>query len=870
MGWCRSFILSLARPGERLALGYFFLLLFVVGAGLAIGHGVANTLFLKRYGVEYLPWIYLAQGLGLAAASFVYATLSDRVLPERILFAIVGTMVALLLVSWILGQSQWSGWAHPLLYLLQVIASEILALHFTLYIGSHFDAEQSKRLMPLALAGSQLGEVSGGLLLAVGAPVVGPANMTLLWLLSGVLALALVRAWHRRHGATRRSSGVRRGGSQWKQTLYQVRQGVGFARKSTLLRNSLWTIFYTVISLTMLGFLIRQAFVREYPRAEDLATVFGMVTFIGGGAAFLVQTLLTPRLIGRFGVRSMNLVFPVSTLLAMMMFLTPWSLFAAFAGSANRRVILPAIRNPARSLMWQALPDYMQGRVRGLTLAVVAPAAMLTAGLLVEALRELPGGIAGLGVAVALLAWHFSRLGNSAYMDTIVNTLKERLFVPRDRLARIAPERDNRFFAELALGLEDDDEAMAEGCARLLADHFGPRAVPAILARMDRASQPCRDRLARVIADHVCEQHADAWLRRLAGSDAHGRATMLGVAFRARWPQARPHVVACLAAANPRLVACGILGGLAYDDATLRAAAKERLQAMLDSDDEAVSTAALEMMIVMPLTEFRPVVCQALGKEAPRLLIHALHALDALRQPIVEMEVKNRIVEVYLGATEWPLRAACVKAMGLLPQPARSDSLILAIDDPQPQIQKIAADLLAAQGASWVAERLLDAMRTWHLGLRGQAAAITVLADMVPLARMRAIALDYLDTAGRYSEWKSLLDVSTGHGELLATVLTERVGQLADLGLRALALGPDRPTVEIVRAAINSDDRRQRMRCLDLLEDYADAEVREHMRCLLHPLAGLGGAVTAQDVVTTLTLGEDGWLARVAQQWSAA
>jgi len=870
MGWYRSFVLSLARPGERLALAYFFLLLFLVGAGLAIGQGVANTLFLKRFGVENLPWIYFGQGVGLAAASFVYATLSDRVLPERILLAIVGAMTGLLLLLWVLGQTQWGGWSHPLLYLLQVIASEILALHFTLYIGSHFDAEQSKRLMPLALAGSQLGEVSGGLLLAVGAPVVGPANMMLLWLLTGTLALALVRAWHRRHGATRRSNSVRRGGSQWTQTLYQVRQGIGFARKSPLLRNSLWTIYFTVISLYMLSYLIKDAFVREFPRAEDLAAVFGMVTFIGGSVAFLAQTLITPRLIDRLGVRTVSLIFPLSTLFALSMFLMPWSLFAAFVGTANRRVMLPAFRNPARSLMWQALPDYMQGRVRGLTLAVVAPTAMLTAGLLVEVLRKLPGGIAGLGVAVALLAWHFSRLGNKAYMDTIVNTLKERLFVPSDQIARMPPVRDNRFFAELVLGLEGNDEVMVEGYGRILVEHFGPRAVPELLRRMDRASQPCRDRLVHLASDHVFEQHAGVWLQRLKGCDAHGRASMLGVAFRARWTQAQPHVTECLESSNPRLVACGILGGLAYGDSTLRTAALERLQKMLGSNDDASLTAALEMMNVIPLPEFRPVVCQALDKEVPRLLIHALRALDALGQPIVEAASKSRVIEIYLGATEWPLRAACVRAMGHFPHPARIDSLMLAIDDPQLQIQKIAADLLSAQGASWVAEKLLDAMQTWMLGLRGQAAAITVLADMLPIARIRGIALLYLDTACRYSEWFSLIDVTTHQGQLLSTVLGERVNQMADLGLRALALGPDRPTVEIVRAAITSDDRRQRMRCLDLLEDYADTEVREHMRRLLHPVVGAHGLVTVEEAAIALARGEDSWLARVAQQWRTA
>ena len=49
--------------------------------------------------------------------------------------------------------------------------------------------------------------------------------------------------------------------------------------------------------------------------------------------------------------------------------------------------------------------------------------------------------------------------------------------------------------------------------------------------RNNRASQACRDRLARLIAEHVFESHAEEWLRRVGFADAHGQATMLGIAL---------------------------------------------------------------------------------------------------------------------------------------------------------------------------------------------------------------------------------------------------------------------------------------------------------------------------------------------------
>lgn len=869
MGSSRG-VLSQVRPGERRALGYFFLLLLLVGAGLAIGRGIANTLFLKRFGIEYLPWVYVTQGVALACASVVYATVSDRIRPERILGVILKTMVALLCVFWILTLTRWESWAYPQLYLLQEIASEILVLHITLYVGSHFDGEQSKRLMPMAMAGGQLGELVGGLLLAGGARVLGARDMLLVYALFGVAAWFLVHAWHARYGATRLETGFRRGGSPWTQAMHQLTQGIGFARESDLLRNSLLAVFFSVISLIVLSYLIKGVFVREFPREEDLAAVFGMVTFVGGSIAFLAQLSVTGRLIDRFGVRGINLAFPVSTLLALVAFLTPWSLMAAMVGTFNRRVMLPAIRNPSRNVLWQALPDYMQGRARGLLLAIVAPAAMLVAGVLVKALEAQQAGMVGLGIAIAMLSLYYARCSNLAYMDAIMATLKTRLFVPRDGVQAISPHRDDRFFAELVVGLNEEDEILAEGFARMLIEHFGPKAVPAILQRLDRAGHPCKDRLTRLVAPYASEEHAAAWLTRLERCDPHGQASILGVAFLARWPEAMAHVRECLSSANPRLVACGILGCLSYDDAEMRAEGERRLQGMLRADDIAQRVAAMEIVAILPQSGFRSLIWKTLEQPHARLRTHALRALEALAQPVVEPQAPELLATIYREAPDWELRAICVRVSGRLPLPLRIHSLILALDDPQPQVQRIAGELLAAHEPGSVVGPLLDAMREWRLGVRGQAAALHVLAEKLPLQQLGELAMAYLDRACQYNSWLAGVDGNSDNGALLAAVLAERTSQLGDLGLRALALGPDRVTVELVRAAFASNDRRQRMRCLDLLEDFPDHDARERIRRLLHPRAGVAGSSMQGDIVAALIGGSDRWLADVARQGVSA
>jgi len=62
--------LLLIREGERSNVAYFLLFFLLVSAGMAVGRGTADALFLKRLGIEYLPVMYMVQSLLLAGRQY--------------------------------------------------------------------------------------------------------------------------------------------------------------------------------------------------------------------------------------------------------------------------------------------------------------------------------------------------------------------------------------------------------------------------------------------------------------------------------------------------------------------------------------------------------------------------------------------------------------------------------------------------------------------------------------------------------------------------------------------------------------------------------------------------------------------------------
>ena len=202
----------MVKRNEWLRVGYFCSLFFVISAGLAIGRGTADALFLKRFGIQYLPVMFLVLGVLMATVSTVYAAYADRLAPERTFYILLGTLAVLLLGNWYLMTTNADSLAYPLYYLLFEISSELLIMHASLYFTANFDNEQSKRLLPMTLAGLQMGEIAGGLILTA-TPVMGVQGLVIVWSGLAATAVLIVMMRHRTVGLSPFFHPGRRGGA---------------------------------------------------------------------------------------------------------------------------------------------------------------------------------------------------------------------------------------------------------------------------------------------------------------------------------------------------------------------------------------------------------------------------------------------------------------------------------------------------------------------------------------------------------------------------------------------------------------------------------------------------------------------------------
>jgi hypothetical protein len=869
----------LIREQERPAVFYFLLLALLLGMGLALGRGSADALFFKRYGIEHLPTIYALLGLALAATSITYAAFADRLASERLAVVLLGALGALLALCWWLMTRTESGVSYPLFYLVYQLASEVLVMHTALYMSQNFDTQQGKRLFPIVFGALEAGRIVGGAILAVAAKPVGMANLLLVWLALTGASMVLIVRHHRRIGASPFYRPPPRRRSPFRRAFEQIAQGMRFAHSSELVRAQAGALFFLVVSFYVLSYSIGRIVTAHFETEEELGAFLGGLSALTALSALLIQVLVTGRLLERFGLKTVNLIFPVTHLLSHALLLVQFALPAAVVASFNRDSLMPALRNPSRNLLLNVLPDYMQGRVRALLLGLVLPVALVICGMGLHWLQRAPTPTAyllvGLGAAAAL--FHYSVRSNRAYLGAILSTLRERLFLPGQQLDAVLQGAGEELHDELRRGLASTDEEVCLAHARLLARRFPHEAAGLIAERLAHTTPPLRDRLLNLLDPRALPAVSDRLWPSLAGADQHYRATLYERLLAAGDPHARAEIDNLLADAHPRLRAAGLYGVLVCESPTRAGAALATLQAMLTSDDLPAVLAALHVLQARPAVECRDGLEATLNHADVRVQASALNVL--MRWPVAVSASWAAAIERMLDSPDPDLRVAALGASRLLTPERLGERLYAAFGDPHSDVQ--AAALRAwrtSLRAQLVSERTLIDRLIAHRGApRQQAVALRLLLDQgIAVSDFEAIAHALLDDLQQLVGMRERLShESAGRPlpaiDLFGIVLAERCQQTAELVMLALEGIEDRATVGTIRLGLASRDRRQRANALEALGELRNRAVAARLGGLLEaPMSARAKSAPAADDTLAALLERcaartDAWLADCAR-----
>lgn len=655
--------LLMLHQGEGRTMLFLATIAALAGFGLSIGRVSSDALFFALYGVDHLPLMFALIALVLIPFSLAYAAFVDRLTPHRMFVHLLlgfGVMVG---VSWGMMTAVAGNTGIALYFIAYGVISELLLTHFTHYVSSFFDAQQGKRLLPSVMAISRLGAILGGVFLGVVGSGMATEHAALVWTLCLAAALALVAWWHR--GEPIRNP-IKRGRATT--PVQMVREGLMFSRQSRLVRITALGMFLLVLLLSVQEYLVGSIFAQHYPDERQLMAFFGWLSAIINTCVLLIQLFLFGRLLRRFGLKTMNLVYPFTTLLSFGLMAISAGYLTAVLGRINTVGVLPGVRNTVAGFFFHALPGYMQGRAHALIAGLVLPLGLLASALFLWLVpQDAPlEWVAGGGFVFAVALFWVKLKKNTAFADSLVELVSQSVFArDGDTVAELGGLDKAAAFQLAGHMRQTDSSSLMLNYADMLESLAPEHAGAAMLDIYPDLPPKLQDRLLLRIARLApAGWEGVAWEAAQHGDD-HLAETTARLLLAAGFPAATAQTDAWLDAASPRPRSAAAVGCLHGDAAEFKPKARKTLQALLQSQHQDDRLAVLGALAAMPHEDLLPLVRPMLFDENAKMRAFALDIWSGCPHPVADEALE--IIDRAQASPSHLVRTAAIRAAARLP-----------------------------------------------------------------------------------------------------------------------------------------------------------------------------------------------------------
>ncbi|MGI9649542.1 MAG: HEAT repeat domain-containing protein [Acidimicrobiia bacterium] len=807
------------RPGEERRLWFVagFFVLTQAGHGLSLN--MADALFFRRFGVENLPYMFMALGLATLVATLAYSAGFARFNRRRYLVAVYLGIVCVLIVERLVA----AGGARATFAVIWVSTSVILIITYTAMwnVASEvFDTRQAKRLFPVLASAGILGGVAGNFLTAPLTALLGTTNLLLV---QGILLTGAAWFAHRT-GAQffrpRRAVSV--------SPIEQLRGGYRLIRRSPLLR--LVAFAAPLLSLLFLAVLFpfSQAVAERFTEEAELAGFLGFFSGAVTALAFLISLLLAGRLYARLGLVGALLILPVVYVGAFAIWMVEFGFQTAVAVRAMQWLTSTGVALTAFNALFNVAPADRRGEAFAFVNAVPAQVGVVAAGVwllagqhLLSQSQTFLGGLLLSGLLLILVL-----LMRSRYRQALMAGLRAGTLNVFDQtsgsLSRLAHDGDATRAAVEAMS--DERLEVRRAAAQVLAAIGGPAAQTRLRAGLNDPDPEVR--LAAIAGWSGDAGGGGSEVLESLMEDEDPRVRAAAVAAVGRLATTNPATLSVIAADPNPMVRARAAGALARtgdrQGATL---AIERLASSRTIDDRLAGLgAASEVPGSLPIGDLRS---HLHDSTSSRVRVGAVNALAAL-----DSEQATRI-------------------------------LLEATEDLDEHVRLAAASALSARPEA--VDLLVEALYTGS-----ERSKHAVLAGLKPYGhrverRVVEWALEQIPRARDFRRAGAVLSAHPSEGCIgfLAQLIADREWQVERRVLSCLAVIGSPRDVDLIERGLAVPDAERRAQAIEALDTLPDQELSAALVPLLEAEPS-DPDVTLPELLVLLTADFDPWVRALA------
>ena len=263
------------RPGEARRVGIMVSLLFFLLAANNVIKVVRDSLFLSRFPISYLAYVYLLAAVLAGVIIAVYTRYTVRLPLYRLILGSNAFIISNVIMFWFLIVVFNFAWAIYAFYIWSAIVGVLAVAQFWTLAGLIFTSREAKRLFGIFSAGGSLGAILGGFGSGWAVNLFMRTD-ELFWLIGALFAGAFGVVWlagsELRELQTVAPTEIPTPGET---RASQQTSALSAIRASRYLQLIAGAIFVSVAVSTLIDFQFKAAAKTAYPSEDGLTAFFG-------------------------------------------------------------------------------------------------------------------------------------------------------------------------------------------------------------------------------------------------------------------------------------------------------------------------------------------------------------------------------------------------------------------------------------------------------------------------------------------------------------------------------------------------------------------------------------------------------------------
>ena len=490
------------RRDEFAPASLLFLYLFLMIGCYFMGQSVFDAKFLKAF-PNYLPHAIIGAALVVGLFASVYIRLSHRLRLEILVISSLVFFALSFVLFWWLTRLQ-TRWVYPLIYIWVYLAGAMGPTMGWTLANCALTTREARRLFGFIGAGAVLGAPCAGFITADVIRHGYARPETLLLVMAGLqgLGAVVVRLLCRQTGPRQAALGVTPTADP--ATPKNIAQIWAYMRTSRYLLLITALIAVGCVATTIIGYQFKIIANARYGADEaGLITFFARFYGYMGVAAFVLQMLLTGRLLRSFGIRVTLFVLPVVFIGgSMALLLAPVLLTACFV-RGSQQLLRPSLDKSSTELLYLPVaPPDIKSQIKSFIDGFIWRAADGAAGVVLllfySVLKFSPGRMSVVNFVV-LSGWIAVAFGvRREYLNVLRRAIERRTLDPERIAAGIL---DSTTTEVLARALEHGGEQQVLYGLSLFEMGREPGWHPLLRNLLEHPSPAVRQRALRLLGD---------------------------------------------------------------------------------------------------------------------------------------------------------------------------------------------------------------------------------------------------------------------------------------------------------------------------------------------------------------------------------